>query len=41
MMKQLEKEATMLMCKLEKKYFHYVSSILCSISLYIFHMKLR
>jgi hypothetical protein len=38
-MEQLEKEAPVLLCKLEK-YFHRVSSILCSISLYIFHMRL-
>jgi hypothetical protein len=41
MMEQLEKEALVLLCKLEKKYFHRVSSILCSMSLYIFHMRLR
>lgn len=29
------------LCANQKKYFHWVSSILCNISLYILHMKLR
>jgi hypothetical protein len=40
-LEQLEKEAPVLLCRFEKKYSHRVSSILCSISLYIFHMRLR
>jgi hypothetical protein len=39
LMDQLDKEAPVLLCNLEK-YFHRVSSILCSISLYIFHIRL-
>jgi hypothetical protein len=41
MMEKLKKEPPMLMCRLEKNYSHWVSSIPCSNSLYNFHMKLR
>jgi hypothetical protein len=41
MMEKLEQQISILVCKLEKKYFYQVSSIRCNIYLFTYHTKLR